>query len=274
MSCTNEVVERKTYCQHHLLKITSRNKTKSHLPHRGIHPDDYDLDPGETASALATKPPEDTHGLQKLRQMLSDEPHNVIGIDCEFRSSGGGRVVLIQIAMYRFDDLMNPIIDTTIDYGCPISQLDTLLEEGTALSTGARRLVLGRVASLYHAASPSTEGTTSGMTLEAVARKIQSLNLPPHAQLLDWSTSKIDWKIYAALMVLLNMDLGQLPQQWGPIHPFKEWKRALPGLPSYKLTIVFRSVFPESTLYLDAHEASADAKMLIMLMRKLVDLAA
>jgi hypothetical protein len=176
--------------------------------------------------------------------------------------------------MYRFDDLDKPIIDTTIDYGCPISQLDTLLEEGTALSTGARRLVLGRVASLYHAASPSTEGTTSGMTLEAVARKIQSLNLPPHAQLLDWSTSKIDWKIYAALMVRLNMDLGQPPQQWGPIHPFKEWKRALPGLPSYKLTIVFRSVFPESTLYLDAHEASADAKMLIMLMRKLVDLAA
>jgi hypothetical protein len=90
MSCTNEVVERKTYCQHHLLKIYSRSKTKSHLPHRGIHPDDYDLDPGETASALATKPPEDTHGLQKLRQMLSDEPHNVIGIDCEFRSLEGG----------------------------------------------------------------------------------------------------------------------------------------------------------------------------------------
>jgi len=26
--------------------------------------------------------------------------------------------------MYRFDDLDKPIIDTTIDYGCPISQLD------------------------------------------------------------------------------------------------------------------------------------------------------
>ncbi len=71
------------------------------------------------------------------------------------------------------------------------------------------------------------------MTLEALARKLQSLNLIPHAQLLDWSTSNYDWKIYAALMVRLNMDIGQLPQQWGSIHPLDACRKGLPGLSSY-----------------------------------------
>ncbi len=91
MSCTNEVVERKTYCQHHLLKMYSRSNTKRHLlPYQSLNHEDSDLDSREIASTLATTPPEDTHGLQILRQMLSDEPHNVIGIDCEFRSLEGG----------------------------------------------------------------------------------------------------------------------------------------------------------------------------------------
>jgi len=92
-----------------------------------------------------------------------------------------------------------------------------VLEETTALPLGARRVVLSRVTSLYNTASSSAQRRISGMTLEALARKPQSLNLPPHAQLLDWSTSNNDWKIYAALMVRLNMDIGQLPQQWGSI---------------------------------------------------------
>jgi len=140
---------------------------------------------------------------------------------------GSGRVVLFQIAMLQFDDLNNPVIDTIIDHGYPGGGLDTFLENNTTFATTTRQRIVNKIARIYGGDSATT--MVHELTLRGLSRKRRAVNLPPQAQVLDWSVHNIDCRIYAALMLRAGAELGQLPRHWGPIHLLKCWWPALSG---------------------------------------------
>ena len=187
---------------------------------------------------------------------ILDGDGNIRLVDTEF---AGQFLVQISIRNARGELLFR----RTVDHGMTVQEL----YERAAQFDGPINVVFGVLNKLYGPPSQkSTRDCRNASTLVDIFKEIAQENaLQPQHKLFEWSTSRCDYHItYAAAEKVGYTHL--MPPCGNSVLCIQPLRKAMPGLFSFSLPILFYLIDPKSRLAFDAHDSGVDTLMLFIVL--------
>ena len=187
---------------------------------------------------------------------ILDGDDNIRLVDTEF---AGQFLVQISIRNARGELLFS----RTVDYGMTVQEL----YERAVQFDGPINIVLGVLNRFYGPPSrKSTRDCRNVSTLVNIFKEIAQKNtLQPQHKLLEWSYNRCDQRYtYAAAGKVGYTHL--IPPYSNSVLCIKPLRKAMPGLFSFSLPILFYLIDSKSRLAFDAHDSEADTMMLFIVL--------
>ncbi len=177
-------------------------------------------------------------------------------VDCEFSGQ-----FLVQISIR--DARGKLLFKRTVDHEMPVKKLYERVVE----SNGPIGIFLAVLNRFYGPPSQKpTRDCRNASTLVNIFDEIKQKNiLQPQHKLLEWGTNRCDQRYtYAAAEKVDYTHL--IPPYSNSVLCIKPLRKAMPGLFSFSLPILFYLIDPKSRLAFDAHDSEEDTMMLFIVL--------
>ena len=188
---------------------------------------------------------------ETLLNSILDGDKDIRRVDTEFAGS-----ILLQIAFRNARGKL--VYKRTVDYGITVKEL----YERAIAQTGPFNFVLGAIEKFHGPPSLKLTGESKDTsTLEEIFAQIEKDEIiQPKHKITEWSMGRCDYRyIYAAAEKAGFTHL--MPSVENSICCIRPLRKAMPGLFSFSLPILFYMIDPNSPLVLRAHVADVDTLM-------------